>query len=70
MLTDGQTNSLTPFQLERALLWQFNVVSNHATYLRSSSKVPNFNQIWILSTSSHRSVPIYNFMEIEQEEQR
>jgi len=33
MLTDGQTNSLTPFQLERALLWQYNVASNHATYL-------------------------------------
>jgi len=33
MLTDGQTNSLTPFKLERVLLWQFNVASNHATYL-------------------------------------
>jgi hypothetical protein len=68
MLTDGQTNSLTPFHLERVLLWQFNVASNHATYL--DLQVPDFNQIWIFSMGSHRSVRIYIFMEIQQAEQR
>lgn len=33
MWTNGQINSLTPFQAKRALLWWFNVAGNNAKYL-------------------------------------
>jgi hypothetical protein len=56
---DKGTNSLIPFQLKRALLWQFNVPSNKKTcldlHLKCLMVLPDFNQIWIFMTDFHRS---------------
>jgi hypothetical protein len=57
--TEEWTHILTLFQSKRAIWWQFNVVSSKKKYL-SSCKLPDilsgFNQIWIFSTDSHKSV--------------
>ena len=64
---DRRTDSLTPFQSKRALLWLFNVSQNNNTYLGLHVKfptfVPHFNYPWIFSTDFRRTL-ISNFTKI------
>jgi len=50
----GRTDSLIPFQSNRALLWRFIIADNTETYsglcVMCSIFVPNFNQIWVFKS--------------------
>jgi hypothetical protein len=50
------SNSLIPFQLQRALLWRFIVAGNNKPIF-----LPDFNQIWVFSTHFHSS-PQYQIL--------